>query len=45
VRESTLDIAIAQALNGSKPARAALDESAERADELLAINREKYANA
>jgi multiple sugar transport system substrate-binding protein len=45
VRESTLDIAIAQALNGSKPARAALDESAKRANELLAINREKYANA
>jgi multiple sugar transport system substrate-binding protein len=45
VRESTLDIAIAQAINGSMPVRAALDDSARRANELLRINREKYAAA
>jgi multiple sugar transport system substrate-binding protein len=42
VRESTLDIAIAQAINGSQPVRAALDDSARRANELLQQNREKY---
>src|SRR5918997_2005503 len=43
VRESTLDIAIQQGLSGRKPVRAALDESAERADELLLDNYEKFA--
>jgi multiple sugar transport system substrate-binding protein len=43
VRESTLDIAISQGLSGRKPVRAALDESAERADELLLDNYEKFA--
>ncbi|MBE2314741.1 ABC transporter substrate-binding protein [Solirubrobacter sp. CPCC 204708] len=42
VRESTLDIAVAQAINGSRPVREALDDSARRANELLALNREKY---
>jgi multiple sugar transport system substrate-binding protein len=44
VRESTLDIAIAQAINGSQTPRAALDDSARRANELLALNREKYSS-
>jgi multiple sugar transport system substrate-binding protein len=43
VRESTLDLAVAQAINGSRPVREALDDSARRANELLALNREKYA--
>jgi multiple sugar transport system substrate-binding protein len=42
VRESTLDVAIAQAINGSKTVREALDEIARRADELLRLNREKF---
>jgi multiple sugar transport system substrate-binding protein len=42
VRESTLDLAVAQAINGSQSVRAALDDSARRANELLALNREKY---
>jgi multiple sugar transport system substrate-binding protein len=43
VREATLDIAIAQAVNGSQTVRHALDDSARRANELLRLNREKYA--
>jgi len=43
VRESTLDIAIQQGLSGRMPVRQALDESARRADELLADNHEKFA--
>jgi multiple sugar transport system substrate-binding protein len=43
VRESTLDLAIAQAINGTKTVREALDESAARADQLLQLNRDKYA--
>jgi multiple sugar transport system substrate-binding protein len=43
VREATLDIAIAQAVNGSQTVRQALDDSARRANELLRLNREKYA--
>jgi multiple sugar transport system substrate-binding protein len=43
VRESTLDIAIQQGLSGRMPVRQALDESVERADELLADNYEKFA--
>jgi multiple sugar transport system substrate-binding protein len=42
VREATLDIAVAQAINGSQPVRHALDDSARRANELLRLNREKY---
>jgi multiple sugar transport system substrate-binding protein len=43
VRESTLDLALQQALAGDTPARQALEESAKRADELLRLNREKFA--
>jgi len=43
VRESTLDLAVQQALAGDKPAREALDDAAQRADELLRQNREKFA--
>jgi multiple sugar transport system substrate-binding protein len=43
VRESTLDIAIQEGLSGRKPVRQALDESAKRADELLAENHDKFA--
>jgi multiple sugar transport system substrate-binding protein len=43
VRESTLDQAIAQAVNGEKSARKALDDSVKRANDLLARNREAYA--
>jgi hypothetical protein len=43
VRESTLDIAIQQGLSGRMPVRDALDESARRGDELLALNHDKFA--
>ena len=43
VRESTLDIAIQQGLSGRMPVRQALDESARRGDELLALNHDKFA--
>jgi multiple sugar transport system substrate-binding protein len=42
VRESTLDLAIQQALSGRQPVREALDDSVSRANELLADNREKF---
>jgi multiple sugar transport system substrate-binding protein len=42
VRESTLDLAVAQAMNGSSSIREALDSSAKRANELLTRNREAY---
>jgi multiple sugar transport system substrate-binding protein len=42
VRESTLDLAIQQALSGRQPVRQALDDSVSRANELLADNREKF---
>jgi multiple sugar transport system substrate-binding protein len=42
VRESTLDQAISQAINGERPIREALDDSARRADELLRRNVEAF---
>ena len=42
VRESTLDVAVQQALSGAKPVRVALSESAERANQLMDDNRQKY---
>jgi multiple sugar transport system substrate-binding protein len=42
VRESTLDIAVAQAMNGSATIRDALDSSVKRANELLKLNQEAY---
>lgn len=42
VRESTLDIALQQALSGARSPREALDDSAGRANELLRENREKF---
>jgi multiple sugar transport system substrate-binding protein len=42
VRESTLDVAVQQALSGAVPIRRALDESARRATELLRDNRQKF---
>jgi multiple sugar transport system substrate-binding protein len=44
VRESTLDQAIAQALGGGATVKEALDDSAARANELLAFNHEKFAS-
>ena len=43
VRESTLDQAVAQALSGQASVKEALESSAERANQLLALNREKFA--
>ena len=42
VRESTLDIAVQQALSGARPVREALSDSAKRANQLLRENREKF---
>jgi multiple sugar transport system substrate-binding protein len=42
VRESTLDVAVQQALSGAKPVREALSESADRANQLMDDNRQKY---
>jgi multiple sugar transport system substrate-binding protein len=43
VREATLDVAIQEGLSGRTAVREALDESARRANELLADNHEKFA--
>jgi ABC-type glycerol-3-phosphate transport system substrate-binding protein len=42
VRESTLDVAIQQALSGEKPVREALERSADRATQLMDDNRQKF---
>jgi multiple sugar transport system substrate-binding protein len=42
VRESTLDVAIQQALSGEKPVREALERSADRATQLMEDNRQKF---
>ena len=42
VRESTLDVAIQQALSGEVPVREALERSADRATQLMEDNRQKY---
>ena len=42
VRESTLDVAIQQALSGEQPVREALERSADRATQLMEANRQKY---
>lgn len=42
VRESTLDLAVNEVVTGARSAKAALDDSADRAGQLLRINRRKY---